>query len=427
MSKNLLKALPELVTSGVISAETADAIRSYYDNAKDDSRNRLLIIFGVLGAVLIALGIILILAHNWDDMNRAVKTALAFLPLLAGQAACLYSLLKKDDSPAWKESSSIFLFLTIAASISLVAQIYNISGNFSRFLLTWMLLGLPLVYIMRSSSTALLFLAGITWYVCSAGYWHNHEMPDQLYWLMLLAILPYYYQLFKKDPGGNYLVFFNWMVPLSLTIAFGTLATKEEELMFIAYFSLFAVFYLVSDLMFPGDHKFRNGYMVIGLLGSIGMLMAMSFDDLWRDLVNEDLSGSLQSTELWAALLVTLAAVALSIRQNLHRPVKDIHPMHYLFIVFILLFFLGRALPVVSLVLINLLIISVALWFIFKGIGENHLGLLNAGLLIITALIICRFFDTDIPFVLRGILFLAVGAGFFLGNYMMLQKKKTIQ
>jgi hypothetical protein len=52
------------------------------------------------------------------------------------------------------------------------------------------------------------------------------------------------------------------------------------------------------------------------------------------------------------------------------------------------------------------------------------LSLLNYGLLILTALIICRFFDLDMSFVARGLLFVLVGAGFFAANIWMVKKRK---
>jgi hypothetical protein len=60
-----------------------------------------------------------------------------------------------------------------------------------------------------------------------------------------------------------------------------------------------------------------------------------------------------------------------------------------------------------------------------EGAKLNHFGILNYGLLIITALVICRFFDTNISFVFRGLLFVGVGTGFFLANYSMMKKKKN--
>lgn len=167
----MIKDIPELVKADVISQETADKIRDYYRKQGGQSTNRLFIVFGILGAILVGLGIILIIAHNWDELSRTTKILLAFLPLLVGQVLCGFVLLKKQDSVAWRESGTSFLFFTVGASISLVSQIYNIPGNLSSFLLTWMLLCLPLIYVMRSSIASLLYLIGITYYACEASYW----------------------------------------------------------------------------------------------------------------------------------------------------------------------------------------------------------------------------------------------------------------
>ena len=66
-----------------------------------------------------------------------------------------------------------------------------------------------------------------------------------------------------------------------------------------------------------------------------------------------------------------------------------------------------------------------ALSKIKKGVDEDSLLILNYGLLVITALVICRFFDTNLSFVLRGLLFIVVGAGFFAANYLLIRKRKA--
>ncbi len=102
----------------------------------------------------------------------------------------------------------------------------------------------------------------------------------------------------------------------------------------------------------------------------------------------------------------------------------SINSKSYAFIVFIILFFIGLNSPGLSQILINLLILLVAVHTIRDGAQRNHLGILNYGLLIITALITCRFFDTDFSFVVRGLLFIIIGIGFFAANYYMIQKRK---
>jgi hypothetical protein len=73
-------------------------------------------------------------------------------------------------------------------------------------------------------------------------------------------------------------------------------------------------------------------------------------------------------------------------------------------------------------VLINILILALGVFTVEMGARKNLFSVLNYGLLIITGLISCRFFDTDISFVLRGLLFVAIGAGFFGANYFMYKK-----
>ena len=109
----MIKDINELVEAEIISQETADKILAFYQYKKDQSKNKLNIVFGILGALLVGLGIIMIVAHNWDDLSRGVKTCFAFLPLIIGQGFCAYALFKKPGNVTWREASS-----TLAAAFS---------------------------------------------------------------------------------------------------------------------------------------------------------------------------------------------------------------------------------------------------------------------------------------------------------------------
>jgi uncharacterized membrane protein len=169
----LQKDIQELVEANVISPEIANAIQDYYIQKEESSPNKLVIVFGILGALLVGLGIILIIAHNWDTLSRGIKTLLAFIPLVLGQLALGYSIFKKKESKTWREASACFLIFAIGACISLVSQIYNIEGNLGSFLLTWSLLVLPIVYIARSSMASLLYIILITYYLLESDYWSS--------------------------------------------------------------------------------------------------------------------------------------------------------------------------------------------------------------------------------------------------------------
>src|SRR4051812_41803168 len=113
MSKQILRALPELLHAGVIDNVTADRIKTHYENQDDNSPNRLLIVFGILGGLLVGLGIVLILAHNWDDLSRTMKVVIGFVPLLTGQVLTGILLFRGVENRTWREGVAAFLICSI--------------------------------------------------------------------------------------------------------------------------------------------------------------------------------------------------------------------------------------------------------------------------------------------------------------------------
>lgn len=423
---SILKDIPELISAGIITRETADEINNYYISKRRNSTSRLFLVFGIFGAILVGLGIILLVAHNWDDLSQTTKSFFAFLPLIVGQIFCGFVLIKKNESVAWRESVTAFLFFSVGACISLITQIYNIPGNLNSFLLSWMLLCLPMVYIMQSSIASLLYLTGITYYAAETSYGFSETSESYLYWLLLLAVFPYYYLLFRKKPESNFMIFHNWLVPLSVIITLGTVAKDAGELMYIAYFSLFGLLYLTGNSTFFRQQRLRNnGYKVLGALGTLVLLLILSFDWFWSDLREKDFNFNelVTSSEFFASAIISLLCFAILYFQQKNKPFKEIEPIAFVSILFIITFLIGLSSPV-SVVLINLFVFTIGLLTILDGAKQDHLGILNYGLLIIMALTVCRFFDTDLSFIIRGFLFVSVGIGFFAANYWMLKKRK---
>jgi uncharacterized membrane protein len=422
---SLIKDLAELVDAAVINQETADKISFYYKNKSSSSSSRLFIVFAILGALLTGLGIILIVAHNWDEFSRGAKTALAFMPLVIGQLTGGFVLLKKRDNIAWREGSATFLVFAIGAVISLISQIYHIPGNLSSFLLTWSILCFPLIYILNSSLTSLLFIAGITCYACSNSYF-SYPMGDSfLYWLLLAGALPHYYQLYKEKPHSNFMIFHHWMIPLSVIIVLGTVVKTTGEFMYIAYMSLFGLFYMIGDLDFFTQQKtINNGYKIFGTFGTLILLLILSFDGFWEKLIGKGLQFDevITAPEFIASFIISTMAAALFYFQQKNKTIDQIKPISFVFILFIIAFVLGLYISI-SVVLINLCVFTIGILTMREGSRIDHLGILNLGLLIITALVTCRFFDKDLSFILRGMMFLVVGAGFFATNYRMLKKR----
>jgi hypothetical protein len=280
---------------------------------------------------------------------------------------------------------------------------------------------------MRSSVASLLYIIGITWYACETGYWGNDAHESYLYWGLLILVLPYYYFLFKEKRSSNFLTFHNWIIPISVITTLGTLAAGVGELMVVAYVSLFGLLYVIGNTPFIREQKIRNnGYLVLGSLGTVAMLLAMSFNFFWEDILDEKFleKNIFSSPEFFLTVILTLATLSLLIYQKIKYKPFEIKPVEPAFILFIVIFYLGTSSPIAPL-FVNLLVLAIGIMTIREGAQQDHLGILNYGLLIVTALVVCRFFDTNINFVLKGVLFVGVGIGFFFANMWMLRKRKT--
>ncbi|MEX2235061.1 MAG: DUF2157 domain-containing protein [Cyclobacteriaceae bacterium] len=420
MSKHILKGLPELLDAGLISEETSEKIKTYYLHKEQQSPDRLVLIFGILGALLTGLGIILIIAHNWDDFSRAGKLFFALLPLLSGQLICAYTLFKKPESRLWREAGSVFLLLAIAASISIVSQVYNIPGDISGFLFIWMLLSIPLIYVMKSAMTSLLVICGITWYACSLSYFNYPNEIAWYYWPMLAAVIPFFISL-MKNKRGNVFYFHSWLLALSIIISLG-MFESSSNFIFIAYMSLFSLFVLIGESRWFSDSKIiSNAFLVAGSLGSTILLLMGSFDWMWKEIAGSNL---LMDTAFVVGAIVSSLAALLLVYEIRRKGLSSINPKSFIFLIFIPLYALAMVQPEVAQWLTNMLVLAIAVVTTWRGAERDNIFILNYGLLILAALILCRFFDTNLSLVARGILFVIVGLSFFGANYWVLRKRK---
>ncbi|MEP3208252.1 MAG: DUF2157 domain-containing protein [Maribacter sp.] len=418
MNTKLEKQLAELLEANIITSDTAQKILAFYHTRAQAKPNRLFTIFGVLGALLSGLGIILIIAHNWDDLQRSTKTFLAFLPLIIGQMACAYGVFKNKKT-AWVESSATFLILAVGATISLVSQIYNIPGNLSSFLLIWTAITAPFIYLMRSNLAVIIHLVLATWYACDLGYFYNSHVP-WWYLLQFAWILPFYISLQKRHSESNLAGILNWILPLSLVIVLGSF-TNGDTLVLLMYIALFGLLYNIGQLpLFKVQKLRRNGYTIMGSLGTVFLLTILTFEWFWKDAINE----SFHARGLIITALLFLSGIAVIGYLRLKKRLKDFNLFQYAFLIIGLLYLTKDLGAVHGIVLTNFLVAGLGLFAVRIGINKSSYGILNYGLLIITVLIVCRFFDTNLDFVFRGILFISVGAGFFFANYLLLKKQR---
>lgn len=418
MSSPIIKDLPELIDNNIISADAAKAIADYYATKKEPASTQL-IIFGALGAILVGLGIILIFAHNWDNFSRLQKTALALFPLLLFQCLAGYSLVK-DKNRLWKEVTGTLLFFSVGAAIALVSQVYNIPGEQSSYILTWTLLCFPLMYILKSNTLAILHLVFSTFYAFDAGYFN--PVSPWMYLALTAGFIPYYLHQLKQFPGSYGVSVFNWLLPVSLTIALGGFISGADEFGFVIYMAFLCLLYNIGLLpYFTAQEHGWNGFLNLGRTGIALLLLATSFRWFWKATIAGE-NPEHEFVLVWIAFFAAAIYFAYRSIKNKFRP--DLYQLTL--VIFPALYLLGSFNDHAATILNNILVLGLGVVSIREGASKFNFGMLNFGLIVISGLIISRFFDTNMSFAVRGLLFIAVGAGFFMANYMVIQKKKKI-
>jgi len=404
------KNIRELLDAEVIDQRTADRITDYYIDKQSNSPNLLLTIFAVLGSFLVGLGIM------WS------KTIIAFVPLVAGQALCWYAYHHKSESRGWMQGSAVLLTLAVGACISLVSQIYNLEGSLHGFLLLWMVLTLPIIYLMDSSVVSLLYIAATAWYG-GMGIGGGDDWFDFGSYLAILgAVIPYYIYLIRNKLTSNATGWHHWAIPISLLYGIAIPGIDNEPAILLTYTTLLGIFYMIGHLPFMQSQNLRrNGFVIIGALGTVGLLLFASFRFYWGEI--DFISDSAYGIGFITNVILYMIASGLLAHHLTKGTFDKVTPVMPVFIVFLVIYVIGRSHPSTAQLLINAVIFGIAILTIRAGVERDHLGILNYGLLIITALLTCRFFDTNLSFVLRGILFIIVGISFFMTNSYLIKKR----
>ncbi len=417
----LYRELPKLVDQGLIPAESAERIKEYYGSGgiKTGSRT-FLVIFGVIGALLVGLGIILILAHNWPQLTKLYRLSISMGFLVAAQIAAGSVLWFKKDSMAWREATATILMLMVGSAFALVGQTYHLIEDTDAFLLTWMLLSLPLVYLMNSASVAVLYSIGITIWAFSSYF----DSGKQIIWVLFSLIIPYYRGLLKNHRYANTTVTFSWVILICFYFCFGAaFARYLDHLSILIYGSLFTLPYIAAGLWFSGHHQgWPMPFKAIGLAGSVGLTFLLTFNDVWRHITVD--KGTVPFAVYLSALglVVAVAGGSLMLKK---RKSQGIWQFSFIPCVmgfaYILRFFDISGIG--ATVIMNGYMLWLSVSVIAVGVREQRIGVVNLGMLMIAILIVARFFDIDLSFIVRGVAFVLVGIGFLVANVILVRRK----
>lgn len=405
----LLDELPRLQRAGVLDAATAQRLHERYASiAATGGWGRVL--FPLLGVVLIALGIVLLVAHNWDQLGRPLRVALAFSPLLAGQLACGWTLWRARDSLPWREGSAAFTMLAFAAALALVGQIYHFPGDIDRYLLTCALLALPLVYALDAvlaAALCALALAGWAWAVPG-----DDASVFAIAGLFAL-LLPLVRRRLRRDPQALGTA---WLLAVLAPAFFAAVLSAMLEMPRLGLW--WPAGFGAILLLLPAPATLPSAASVwrrpLRSWGGIAVAVAAligSFPEVWRGGFGPPSAERLPQAWVFLALCMALLAVLAwrTWQRGERSALLCVAPAGVMALAAVSG---DRASPVVLAVLLSAWLLLAGIVAMRNGLRAQDAGQATRGLILIAVLVMLRFIDSEWSFTLRGIAFVLTGAAF---------------
>ncbi|OFW84317.1 MAG: hypothetical protein A2018_07455 [Alphaproteobacteria bacterium GWF2_58_20] len=213
--------------AGLITHETADAIRVQEASTASRHFGRSIVLLGLFA---ILLGILAIISANWNVIPDTVKIGGHFLFLNVVSAAFLQISATRNTSPLRVDAALFFFWGTLLSFMALIGQVYNIHSDPLRTIAFWTALSTPIILTLgqgRFIASAWLFalVASFSNLADYLGGFTSPYFPEPfLLWLLPLALISLgqlpVFSLWRKNFGE---IFLAWGV---MTFALIVLAAQ---------------------------------------------------------------------------------------------------------------------------------------------------------------------------------------------------------
>ncbi len=426
--------LPSLVQAEVLDRTAVDRLRAHYalDALPEASErgNVRKVVLALLGCLLVGAGVILLFAHNWDELTRPMRAAVSLGQLAIVQGLAGYALFRRPDSRAFLEGTGALLALSVGAAIALIAQTYNLGGRLGDFLLVWIALSLPLLYVLRADSIATLVLLASPWLAFERAHDFDHGF---FYLAIIAAVVPALRLSVRAADASGLVLLARWAFVITVPIGCGGLLVERVDgsgAILLFYAGLAGCFIaLGARLEHTNDARaLRRAFSIVGSLGALGLLLVLSFEQAVEDVLHSAPSGDAWVMIAGHALSFLTLAGAAALSPAVFREGERVGLSVLISLTLLVLLYVGLRAGMstdamalsVSLIM---LLLGGALFTL--GIRERSAGASNQGLGVLAVLFVARFFDTEWSFVARGVGFLLLGLAFLAVNIMLGRKKES--
>ncbi|MBI4350978.1 MAG: DUF2157 domain-containing protein [Elusimicrobia bacterium] len=434
--KKLKRDLLGAAAAGIITPEQAGRAWEHAYSQRAFASFKAVHWIGAAAGLFIALGVILVAAHNWDKIGALAKMG-AFLLLFAGAAEAAR---RFEDKPSAAVPLETLWFFMPILGIGLYAQIFNLSGDPVKPYLAWAVLSSPLALLSKrplaAYLTSILLFAVLYWGTLSINTMlsltvrFNEAMQPPWHWALALAVLGSALLAFPGKRTGKPLgagiiwLFFMLVADTAITV-------RSQALVLLAGTSL-AVLWLSW-----GSEEERDARPGLPLTLWTGAVYLMTF--FWH---HRPAAYSYGRTDTAAGAVITWAAFAaalgsLALRKQRLLPegkTEDLLAKGLLaasMLCAFLLFDAGEGSAKLLAVIANLILAAFGAGCIMGGARNSDEKLINRGVAVIALTALTRFLDlfggllkSGVAFIITGLAFAALAYGINRGRKALIEAVK---
>lgn len=449
----LNRQMQEWLSLGLADPETVARLQAHYRLKARETKRMPALSFAlvILGTLLVLLGVILILAKNWSALPRLARVFISLIPLLAGIGVGIFTILG-DRGRLWKEISGLVVSIGLLTAMAMTGQVYHVISEPSHLFLGTALLSLPLVYLFSAELTALVYLVLISIYLAVSGGQESLSLGGLLLAGILLGggLKPWVLMQIHSEKLKGHDLWLN--LALSLTGFIWFMAMLPYWIPWQEFLYLYFLILILLDLyLYPDTSDSLPGgwplsredaeHHTLSLLGKLSLYFLFylfTFRGLWLYQAQSSLR------PMTYGILAVLFCAAAGLTFVLYRQSKFQQPdlmesaadggmtllkwiLPLLPPVLILVF---QKIPdrdmasLLAVIFFNLIFFGIGLRLLLRGISQNRLGTANLGLFFLVLIIGTRFLDIDFSFLVRGLVFVALGLGFLFTNLWMVRKSR---
>ncbi|MEM7408833.1 MAG: DUF2157 domain-containing protein [Myxococcota bacterium] len=412
-----MSELDALVDAGVLEPGVSSRVREHY--ADRAAARPAIPLFAVLGAALIGLGAVLLLAHNWASLSDPMRTAVSLGTVAVGQGVAGFALWRRIASTAWTEAAALFASLGFAAGLALLQQTHQIPGDLGGFLVTWGWCTIPLAYALDSRAAFALVL-GIAVSVIPF-HWGDDASPWP-FWSLIAAVVPYAGMLGRRSAMSARDGLVAW-VGVPAVLAGCLLQAPLGHVFFVALLTLAtaAAFVAMGDRELHSLVPFaKRAANALGMTTLAGALFVLGFSDAWGGLDQSIGASGAWHHALPAWGVGALAVVGIGWGAVAAGSRRDVAQLLWLGVplAFVVAFFAGGFIGDETGAAWTMALYAGALGAatVLSGLAHGALGRANGGMLLLGAVIAQRFLDSEWSFTVRGLVFMGLGLAFLVLN-----------